>query len=413
MNGQPTDDVIEKIRDIPIYQDSLASGHFPVLDVPELSRGFPGNWMTPRLATALEDGEAQFFLATGPNHTRMRIIQPPHFLLRWYYHLWRNHPDIARTWESGCRRVSLTSVLATEHVSRANAARRGVEPERAPALTDRWLDERTCYLNLRLDPARWTREDVLRMLSEIDQARSTHPQGWYHLDCSGYHLAHLVRKVEAWGLEDLFAQPASIIHTYEYTPMNVRRFLRRRFACPIIDLFGSTELGYLYYSDKEERYWPHLDGMSVELLPVPGGAMHQLIVTSVRNPYMPLVRYRSGTCVRTLDGTPDPSAITEFCGQFENLLSTPNGPIAQGDLDRHIASASPRIFLRQLCLHGAAEATLLYTTFTGEPLGGTEKKSLRQSTGELTGRICRVEHRTRIPIGPSGKYAWLTPSSRT
>lgn len=124
--------------------------------------------------------------------------------------------------------------------------------------------------------------------------------------------------------------------------MNVRRFLHQRFACPVIDLFGSTELGYLYYSDRDGRYWPHLAGMSVELLPVaPGSTIHQLIVTSVRNPYMPLVRYRSGDCVRTLDGSPDPAAITQFCGRQKELLSTPNGPVAQGDLDRHIADASP------------------------------------------------------------------------
>ncbi|MFH9762290.1 hypothetical protein ACH4MJ_31125 [Streptomyces anulatus] len=412
MKGQPTSDVIEHIRDIPIYQGSLAKGHFPLLDKPEIARGFPDNWMTPRLAAALENGEAEFVLSTGTNHARMQIIRPPYFLLRSYYELWRNHPDIGETWESGCRRVSLTTVLATEHVARVSAARRGVEHRGIPILADRWLDERTCYLNLRLDPAQWVRKDVLRMLREIDLARSTHPQGRYHLDCSGYHLAHLVRKAEAWGLLDAFPEPASIITAYEYTPVNVRRFLRRRFACPVIDLFGSTELGYLYYSDREGRYWPHLAGMSVELLPVaPGSTIHQLIVTSVRNPYMPLVRYRSGDCVRTLNGSPDPAAITQFCGRQKELLSTPNGPVAQGDLDRHIADASPRIFLHQLHLHGDADATLLYTTFTDQPLGATEAAALRQGVGELAGRHCRIEHRAHISIGRSGKYAWLTGDS--
>lgn len=137
-------------------------------------------------------------------------------------------------------------------------------------------------------------------------------------------------------------------------------------------------------SDREGRYWPHLAGMSVELLPVaPGSTIHRLIVTRVRNPYMPLVRYRSGDCVRTLDGSPNPAAITQFCGRQKELLSTPNGPVAQGDLDRHIADASPRIFLHQLHLHG--DATLLYTTFTDEPLGATEAAALRQGVGELTG----------------------------
>ncbi|MGW1376813.1 hypothetical protein ACWD6P_21430 [Streptomyces sp. NPDC002446] len=408
MDGQPTAEVIEQIRDIPIYRESLAKGHFPVLDKPEIARGFPDNWMTPRLAAALEAGEAEFVLSTGTNHARMQIIRPPYFLLRSYYELWQGHPDIADTWESGCRRVSLTTVLATEHVARVNAARSGVPPRPVPTLDDRRLDDRTCYLNLRLDPALWERDDVVRMLAEIRTARQAHPRGWYHLDCSGYHLAHLVRKVSEWGLWDDFPPPASIIHAYEYTPVNVRRFLHQHFACPVIDLFGSTELGYLYYSDRRGTYWPHLDKMSVELHPVaPESTIYELIVSSVRNPFMPLIRYRSGDCVRTLDGTPDPTKIAQFCGRQKELLGTPHGPVAQGDLDRCIGEASSQVFLHQLQLTGDSEALLAYTTFNGAPVGDTEAEALEHGIGELTGRRCRIEHRTHIPIGRSGKYAWL------
>ncbi|MGW9173708.1 hypothetical protein [Streptomyces decoyicus] len=409
MDGQPTAEVIEQIRDIPIYRESLAKGHFPLLDKPEIARGFPDNWMTPRLAAALENGEAEFVLSTGTHHARMQIIRPPYFLLHSYYRLWREHPDIADTWESGCRRVSLTTVLATEHVARVNAARRGTVPAPVPAPEDRQLDARTCYLNLRLDPALWERDDVVRMLREIRAVARTHPRGWYHLDCSGYHLAHLLRKVGEWGLWDDFPPPASIIHAYEYTPVNVRRFLHQHFACPVIDLFGSTELGYLYFSDRRGTYWPHLDKMSVELHPVTAGStIYQLIVTSVRNPYMPLVRYRSGDCVRTLDGTPDPGKISQFCGRVKELLSTPHGPIAQGDLDRCIGETSPQVFVYQLRLTGDSEAQLVYTTFHGAPVESAEAAALEESIGELTGRRCRLAHRAHIPIGKSGKYAWLT-----
>lgn len=299
-------------------------------------------------------------------------------------------------------------MLATEHVARVSAARNGVPPQPVPTLDDRWLDERTCYLNLRLDPALWEREEVVRMLAEIRTARQAHPRGWYHLDCSGYHLAHLVRKVSEWGLWDAFPPPASIIHAYEYTPVNVRRFLHQHFACPIIDLFGSTELGYLYFSDRRGTYWPHLDKMSVELHPVaPESTIYELIVSSVRNPYMPLIRYRSGDCVRTLDGTPDPTRIAQFCGRQKELLSTPHGPVAQGDLDRCIGEASAHVFAHQLRLTGDSEAVLAYTTFNGEPVGDAAAAALEQGIGELTGRRCRIEHRTHIPIGRSGKYAWL------
>lgn len=409
MDGQPTAEVIEQIRDIPIYRASLAKGHFPLLDKPEIARGFPDNWMTPRLSAALESGEAEFVLSTGTHHARMQIIRPPYFLLHSYYRLWSEHPDIADTWEAGCRRVSLTTVLATEHVARVNAARRGTPPDPVPALADRQLDARTCYLNLRLDPALWERDEVVRMLREIKAAAQAHPRGWYHLDCSGYHLAHLLRKVAEWGLWDDFPPPASIIHAYEYTPVNVRRFLHQHFTCPVIDLFGSTELGYLYFSDRRGTYRPHLDKMSVELHPVADGStIHQLIVTSVRNPFMPLVRYRSGDCVRTVDGTPDPEKITQFCGREKELLDTPHGPVAQGDLDRCIGEASPQVFVYQLQLTGEATARLVYTTFDGTPVEPDGAAALEEAVGELTGRRCRLDHRPHLPIGKSGKYAWLT-----
>ncbi|MER7395742.1 hypothetical protein ABT381_09510 [Streptomyces sp. NPDC000151] len=412
-DGQPTAEVIARVKDIPLYRDALARGHFPVLEKTEIARGFPDNWMTPALATALASGEAEFVLSTGTNHARMQLIRPPYFLLRSYYRLWSEHPDIRETWEADCRRVSLTTVLATEHVARVNARKRGEEPPPVPRVEDRRLDARTCYLNLRLDPALWERADVERMLAEIEAARQAHPRGWYHLDCSGYHLAHLLHKIHTWGLWDAFSPPASIIHAYEYTPVNVRRYLQQHFACPIIDLFGSTELGYLFYSDRRGRYHPYLDDMSVELAPVAeGSGLFHLIVTSLRNPHMPLVRYRSGDCARTLDGTPDPAKITQFCGREKELLDSPAGPVSQGDLDALVGSVSPRVFVHQLRVLGPAEAVLAYTTFDGKPLESDRVATLGRGVRELTGRRCVLDHRDHIPIGKSGKYAWLAADGK-
>ncbi|MEU7563832.1 hypothetical protein AB0B38_36985 [Streptomyces eurythermus] len=403
MNRMPSADVLDKVRDIPIYRASLERGHFPILEKPEIARGFPDNWMTPRLARALETGEAEFVLSTGTNHARMRLIRPPYFLLRSYYRLWREHPQLGASWHAGARRVSLTTVLATEHVARVNARNPGATPG------ERWLDDRTLYLNRRLDPADWEREDVERMLGEIREVAGAHPDGAYLLDCSGYHLAHLIRKVSAWDLWDGFPRPAGIVHAYEYTPLNVRAYLRSHFDRPVVDLFGSTELGYLFYSDAEGRYRPYLTDMSVELIPVaPGSGIHSLIVTSVRNPYMPLVRYRSGDCVRTRDGSTDPERIVSFCGREKELLPTPQGPVAQADLDSLIAGVSGRVFLHHLRLTGHDTCRLAYTTFDDAPLTPDETARLAAGVAALTGRSCQVEHHARIPIGRSGKYSWLS-----
>lgn len=403
MNRLPSADVLDRVRDIPLYRASAERGDFPVLEKPDIARGFPDNWMTPELARALETGEAEFVLSTGTNHARMQIIRPPYFLLRSYYRLWSEHPDLGATWHAGARRISLTTVLATEHVARVNARKPGGTPG------ERWLDDRTLYLNRQLDPAGWERPEVERMLAEIREVSAAHPDGSYLLDCSGYHLAHLVRKVTEWDLWDRFPQPAGIVHAYEYTPLNVRAYLRAHFDCPVVDLFGSTELGYLFYSDAEGRYQPYLHGMSVELIPVePGSGIHSLIVTSIRNPYMPLVRYRSGDCVRTRDGSTDPKEIVSFCGREKELLPTPGGPVSQADLDARIAAVSPRVFLHQLRLTGENECRLWCTTFDGVPLTPGEQSELAASVGVLTGRSCHVEHRTHVPIGHSGKYAWLS-----
>ncbi|GGZ34890.1 hypothetical protein GCM10010387_31160 [Streptomyces inusitatus] len=408
MDGQPHSDIIDQIRDIPIYRASVEQGYFPILEKPEIGRGFPDNWMTPRLSRALEAGEAEFVLSTGTNHARMQIIRPPYFLLKSYYRLWSEHPDISETWHQGCRRVSLTTVLATEHVARVNARKRGTEPAAAPGIEDRRLDERTVYLNLRLDPALWDRADVERMIGEIRAERDSHPLGRYHLDCSGYHLAQLVRKALDWGLWDDFPRPASVITAYEYTPAGVREYLERRLGCPVVDLFGSTELGYLYYSDRDGRYHPYLDRMSLELVPVaPGSQIHSLIVTSVRNPHMPLIRYRSGDCVRTLDGSTNPAKVVRFCGREKELLPTPNGLVSQGDLDGAVTAASSHVLLCQLRAQEQGNLRLLYTTFDGRPLAPSESAAAAKLVGELTGLPCAVEHREHIPVGASGKHTWL------
>jgi|GEM_PF-385980 len=401
--------MIDQVRDIPIYRQSVEQGFFPILEKPEIARGFPDNWMTPTLAEALKVGGAEFVLSTGTNHARMQIIRPPFFLLKSYYQLWSEHPDIAVTWQQNCQRVSITTVLATEHVARLNARKRGAEVPELPSLEERRLDPRTLYLNLRLDPALWERGDVERMLEEMTVVQRAHPRGGYHLDCDSYHLAHLVRKALEHGAWPRFPMPASIIHAYEYTPRNVRRFLQQHFECPIIDLFGSTELGYLYYSDRHGRYWPYLDKMHLELIPVEkGSSIYSIIVSSLRNPFMPLIRYRSGDCAETVDGSPDPLRIRRFCGREKELLRLEHGGvISQADLDDWISDATPSIFVYQLHLTAPGRARLLYTTFDNRPVEPTVARALRQRILEVAGLDCDLEHREHIAIGKSGKYAWL------
>jgi phenylacetate-CoA ligase len=407
MKNQPTAEMKEQVKNIPLYQQSIAQNFFPILEKPEIARGFPDNWMTPMLAQALETGAAEFVLSTGTHHARMQIIRPPYFLLHSYYQLWSEHPDIGFTWWRHCQRASLTTVLATEHVARINSRKSGSQALGMTSLDARRLDERTLYLNQKLDPAHWSRADIEQMLDDLETVWQAHPDGLYHLDCSSYHLVHFLRKVEQFGQTHRFRQPASVVHAYEYTPGNVRRFLIGQLDCPVVDLFGSTELGYLYYSDRQGRYTPYLDKMRLELQPIATGSrIYSLIVSSVRNPYMPLIRYRSGDCVQTVDNSDDPKSIVRFCGREKEMLNTSQGIFSQADVDDLIGTASPDVFVYQLRVEASC-ARLCYTTFDGAPLGAPTIANLRHALRTATGLDCAIEHHNHLPVGRSGKYAWL------
>lgn len=403
-DNQPTADIISYVKDIPVYRRAIDNNYFPVLEKPEIAKNFPENWMTPQLAEALTSGKAEMVLSTGTHHARMQIIRPPLFLLHSYYELWRQHPDIGFTWAQGCQRVSLTTVLATEHVARVNA-KKGIPQS---ALQRRRLDDRTLYLNKVLDPALWTRDDVIDMLDDINAIQQQHPSGLYHLDCSSYHLMHFLLKLAEFNLGYDFPDPGSIVHAYEYTPENVRCFLINRFSCPVIDLFGSTELGYLYYNDRQGRYTPYLDKMAIELIPfVPGSSVYSLIVSSVRNPYMPLIRYRSGDCVQTTDGSANPEKIMRFCGREKEMLVTPKGILSQADFDDLITAASGDIFIYQLQENEDDTLLLSYTTFSQHQISSALTKKLNELIFNSTGLDVLITHQTHIPIGKSGKYAWI------
>ncbi len=392
------DAFVDATRDIPFYRDRAAINAFPVITKADLAQSFPESFLTDRVRAALDSGAAQYVWSTGTNHARMQLIRPPLFLLKTYYDVWRDHPEIGATFAAGVPRVSVTTRLATDHVARISESRGGA----AQDAVRRWLDERTFYVNQDLDPALWPAASVRRMLAEIDEVRHEKGSGRYHLDCSSYHAVHLLRAAG-----QRFVHPVSAIHGYEFTPRNVRRYLVERLGCPVIELFGSTELGYLYYGDSRGDYHPHLHGMEVELQPIPGSrGIHSLVVSSIRNPYMPLLRYNTGDCVHTRDGSSDPARIARFCGREKELLVTDGAITSQAELADVVAETDPRVFVYQLRVHGS-EAVLGYTTFDGQPLDRAATKALATAASDLTRLHVTAAHRVHIPIGPSGKYAWL------
>ncbi|TGL70695.1 phenylacetate--CoA ligase family protein [Leptospira jelokensis] len=87
----------------------------------------------------------------------------------------------------------------------------------------------------------------------------------------------------------------------ELTPA-LRSKLSDYFQCPVINFYSLNETGPIAYSCPIHPEWMHIlpHDLYVEVLskdtgfPVPSGNMGEIVVTGGRNPYLPLLRYKTG-----------------------------------------------------------------------------------------------------------------------
>jgi phenylacetate-CoA ligase len=98
------------------------------------------------------------------------------------------------------------------------------------------------------------------------------------------------------------ARPKGILSSATLLLPALRDRLQRRLGCPVIDVYSMNETGPIAFaradSDADEHeILPH--NLFVEILdesgrPVPPGKRGEIVVTGGVNPFLPLVRYRTG-----------------------------------------------------------------------------------------------------------------------
>jgi phenylacetate-CoA ligase len=117
------------------------------------------------------------------------------------------------------------------------------------------------------------------------------------LDVDPVHGAWFALHCERHGLR--FPSLRFILTSYEYTSVVHRAIMERVFGVPVINLYGSSETGHLLVE--------HDDVMLVSpetavLESTSADGLGELLVTTLTNPYLPLLRYEIGDFV---ESTPD------------------------------------------------------------------------------------------------------------
>ena len=163
---------------------------------------------------------------------------------------------------------------------------------------NRWLnlDQRTLgdtlYVNQSRIPFTLGEEKLTGMAKEVADWAPT------FLDVDPVHGAWFALHCERHGLR--FPSLRFILTSYEYTSVVHRAIMERVFGVPVINLYGSSETGHLLV-EHDDVMLASPETAILENTSADG--LGELLVTTLTNPYLPLLRYEIGDFVeRTPDG---------------------------------------------------------------------------------------------------------------
>jgi len=256
----------------------------------------------------------------------------------------------------------------------------------------------TVYLNLSSDPFAFSEAEWDRIVVEL---QATQPE---ILEGEPVYLSLLARAVARRRVT--VPTVRAVILTYGKASAQHGRRIAEVFPAPQVDLYGSTEAGYLFVGEAFKDNSRVIDDNAfIELVPwhadVPG--VHQIHVTTRGREAMPLLRYHTGDIVMALPGG------FRILGRERDLHFRPDSSlVSASDVD----NALPEGFA---CWHYSLSQTgdnrwdFLYVADKTADHGAVEA-----GIAKLLGAGVRVNAFRRKSIAPaaSGKFALLKPLAK-
>ena len=142
------------------------------------------------------------------------------------------------------------------------------------------------YINQSRIPFALTEDDLARMAEEMAEWQPV------FLDLDPVHGAWFALYCERRGLT--FPSLRFVLASYEFVSITHRRVLERVFGVPVFNLYGSTETGHLMMQDTGGTMRPCAENAFLELVETGADGVGHVVVTTLTNDFMPLVRYRIG-----------------------------------------------------------------------------------------------------------------------
>lgn len=255
----------------------------------------------------------------------------------------------------------------------------------------------TVYLNLSSDPFAFPEGEWDRIVLELQATQSEVLEG------EPVYLSLLARAAKKRGVS--LPSLRAVILTYGKASVQHGRRIAEVFPAPQVDLYGSTEAGYLFVGEAFKDDAQVIDANAfIEL--VPWGAspdVFQIYVTTRDREAMPLLRYHTGDIVQKL-----PTGF-RLLGREGNLHFRPDGSLVSvSDVD----AALPESFA---CWHYSLVQTgETRWDFHYVADESAAHREVETALARMLGGNARVNAFRRKFIAPaaSGKFALLKPLAR-
>lgn len=207
---------------------------------------------------------------------------------------------------------------------------------------------------------------MVRVNLDRGQWPAGHERGRFLADANPQLISGDPASLECLLADDLAAavRPVAIVSGAVELAAPLRAALERRFGCPVIDLYGLHETRPIAWraDDGPFRLVPrrvHVEALDEHGVAVPDGEVGELTVTAGENPFLPLVRYRTGDfgALVTLPG--GARAIDGLQGRAHVTFEASDGAAVPAvDLTQHLQAHGARGWSVVQAADGAVSAVV-------------------------------------------------------
>ncbi len=323
------------LRQVPLYRPAGAMlrgqpwpgldglRRLPFITKQDIRRDFPRNFLgdAAQLEELLDREVIELEHTSGTSEERTALLLPQHWWPEQENRALRLNSLVAKVLAAHPepRRVTICSPVCSGEL-----CFRGV-PSRDSRIVGHAL-----FVSLSRYPFLWSESDLSRMAAE---ALEWQPQ---FLDVDPVYGAVFALCCEKRNIR--LPSLKFILSSYEYASVNHRRILQRVFGVPVFDLYGSTETGHLLMETELREPRASLETAYLELIDTDAHGIGEVVVTTLTNPYMPLVRYRIGDLAERVDRPYG----TRYClhGRAADTFVTPQGRVTTRQIDQCFADVT-------------------------------------------------------------------------